>query len=172
MGGEGSCLEVHNTPRMSTAEPWTTPAWAALTAHVPKVNALHLRELLQDSGRCAALTKEFDGITLDYSRQLVTGETMGLLFDLARAVGLEESLKSMARGDKINVTEGRAVLHMALRAPKGAAPLMVEGVDVHAQVHDVQDKISAFVDRVRSGKHVGATGKPLTSVVSIGIGGR
>ncbi len=97
---------------------------------------------------------------------------MGLLFDLARAVGLEDSLKSMARGDKINVTENRAVLHMALRAPKGAPPLVVDGVDVHAQVHEVQDKISAFVDRIRSGKHVGATGKPLTSVVSIGIGGR
>lgn len=157
---------------MPTAEPWTTPAWSALTAHVPKVNELHLRDLLQDAGRCGSLSKEFDGITLDYSRQLVTGETMGLLFDLARAVGLEGSLKSMARGDKINVTESRAVLHMALRAPKGAPPLVVDGVDVHAQVHEVQDKISAFVDRIRSGKHVGATGKPLTSVVSIGIGGR
>ena len=157
---------------MSAKEIWTTPEWESLKNHVKKIEGCHLRDLLQDKSRCAALTAEFDSITLDYSRQLVTQETMSLLFSLARAAGLEERLKAMSRGDRINITENRSVLHMALRAPRGSPPLLVDGVDVHAQVHEVQDKIAAFASRVRSGKHLGATGKTLTNVVSIGIGGR
>jgi len=156
----------------SKKEIWTTPEWASLVSHVKTIEGLHLRDLMKDEERCSALSTEFDGITLDYSRQLVTKETMELLFSLARVAGVEGSLKSMSCGERINITENRSVLHMALRAPRGSAPLIVDGVDVHAQVHEVQDKISSFVSRIRSGEHRGATGKPLTNVVSIGIGGR
>ncbi len=151
---------------------WEHPAWAALKAHVPTIEATHLKELLQDAPRCAALTAQHDGLLLDFSRQRVTAETMGLLQQLGEAAGLQAKIAAMASGAKLNVTEGRSVLHMALRAPRSAPPLLVDGVDVHAEVHAVQDKVAAFAEAVRSGKHLGATGKPLTSVVSIGIGGR
>ena len=157
---------------MAASPIWKSAAWAALTAHVPEIERTHLRDLLADPARCAALTAEFDGTLLDYSRQRVTLDTMRLLHSLASEAGLSDRIRAMATGERINTTEGRAVLHMALRAPRGAPPLVVDGVDVHAQVHGVRDRIAAFVERVRSGAHVGATGKPLTSVVSIGIGGR
>ena len=148
-----------------------TPEWAALVAHVAEIEKTHLRELLQDAGRCAALTASCEGLFLDYSRQRVTAATMDHLHALAARAGLADRIRAMATGERINVTEGRAVLHAALRAPRGAPPLVVDGADVHAQVHAVRDRIAAFAERVRSGTHVGVTGKPLTNVVSIGIGG-
>lgn len=153
---------------------WQSPAWAALEAHAAalKGDAHHLRVLLQDAARCAALTAEHDGVTLDFARQRVTAETMRLLVSLAEAAGLRRKIDALASGARINVTEDRAVLHMALRAPRGSPPLLLDGTDVHADVHAVRDRVAAFAEAVRSGAHVGVTGKPLTDVVSIGIGGR
>ncbi|MBA3709605.1 MAG: glucose-6-phosphate isomerase [Planctomycetes bacterium] len=155
-----------------------TPAWKNLAAHVADIRATHLRDLMRDGARCAGLVCEHDGVVIDFSRQNVTACTMELLFDLARAAGLERKIAAMASGEKINTTENRAVLHMALRAPpaKGApssrnARLRVDGADVNAQVHEVLKRIKTFSDQVRSGTWKGATGKPLTDVVAIGIGG-
>ena len=127
---------------------------------------------MRDDARCAALTADFDGMLLDFSRQRVTEETMHRLHALAGAAKLGDRIRAMAAGERINVTEDRPVLHMALRAPRDAPPLLVDGVDVHAQVRAVRDRIAAFAERVRGGVHTGVTGKPLTNVVSIGIGGR
>eukprot|EP00168_Porphyra_purpurea_P012024 TRINITY_DN3120_c0_g1_i2.p1 TRINITY_DN3120_c0_g1~~TRINITY_DN3120_c0_g1_i2.p1 ORF type:complete len:547 (+),score=114.04 TRINITY_DN3120_c0_g1_i2:231-1643(+) len=117
-----------------------------------------------------ALYAEHDGVSLDYARQRVTKDTMHLLFDLARAADLQGKMAAMARGDRINVTEDRSVLHMALRAAKGDT-LVVDGVDVNAEVWDVLDRIRAFTERVRSGEHRGATGKVIKNVIAVGIGG-
>lgn len=140
---------------------------------------LHLRNLCSDSSRCAGLkanhsADEEHKIILDYSRQQVTGETMELLFDLADKVGLAESRKSMRAGAKINQTEGRSVLHHALRMPKGydyASVNPTEGQTILDDVHAVRDQMEAFVNKVRSNEFVGATGKPLVNYVCIGIGG-
>mmetsp|Transcript_23634 Transcript_23634/g.26956 ORF Transcript_23634/g.26956 Transcript_23634/m.26956 type:complete len:606 (+) Transcript_23634:57-1874(+) len=138
----------------------------------------HLRNLCSDSSRCAGLvaTHSTDNgarkVIIDYSRQQVSGETMELLFDLADKVGFTERRKSMRVGEKINVTEGRSVLHHALRMPKGYDYSMnPEGKAILDDVHAVRDKIEAFTNKVRSGKHVGATGKPLKNFVCVGIGG-
>ncbi len=147
-----------------------TPAWKALTAHAKQVQALHLRDLLQDGKRCAALTTEFDNIVLDQSRQNATAETKRLLLDLASAAGLQGKLKAMVSGQKINTAEGRAVLHVALRAADGTS-IIVDGQDVVPPVIAVQEQIKAFSDAVRAGKWKGTTGKTLTDVVAIGIGG-
>lgn len=152
---------------------WLSPAWAALAAHASSLSAgPHLRELLQDAARCAALVVEHDGVVLDFARQRATAETLRLLVELADAAGLRSKIDALASGARINITEDRAVLHMALRAPRGSPPLLLDGVDVHADVHAVQDRIAAFASAVRSGAHVGVTGKPLRDVVSVGIGGR
>ncbi len=163
-----------NTERISDS-----PAWKGLAGHVGDIRKTHLRELMQDGKRCAAMTAEHDGILLDFSRQNADAKTVSLLLALARQVDLPGKLAAMAAGAKINTTENRSVLHMALRAEapakkaKGAAdkPLIVDGEDVVAQVHEVLARIKTFSDRVRSGKWKGATGKPLTDVVAIGIGG-
>eukprot|EP00744_Colponema_vietnamica_P003354 GILI01005153.1.p1 GENE.GILI01005153.1~~GILI01005153.1.p1 ORF type:complete len:576 (+),score=189.27 GILI01005153.1:66-1730(+) len=147
-----------------------TPAWAALASHAEQIKGTHLRDLLSDAARNQALSVEAEGILLDFSRQQVTQETMRLLFDLARAAGLEEKVQQMFRGDKINTTENRAVLHVALRAPADAV-LCVEGKNVVPDVHEVLTRIEDFSNRVRQGQWTGATGKPLTDVVVIGIGG-
>jgi glucose-6-phosphate isomerase len=153
---------------------WDTAEWKAVASLVPSIEATHLRELFAGDGgaqRAASYFCEVDGLILDYSRQRVNPAVMTALLKLADVANVKAKIAALAVGEKVNQTEGRSALHMALRAPHTAPPLIVDGVDVHAAVHSVQDKIAVFSERVRSGEHVGATGKPLTAVVSIGIGG-
>ena len=147
------------------------PAWAALERHADEVRGLHLRDLFaSDPTRGERLAAEGAGIYLDYSKNRVTDDTLRLLLALARESGLAERTEAMFRGDRINTTENRSVLHVALRMPKGTS-LVVEGRDVVADVHEVLDRMSAFAERVRSGAWTGHTGKPIRNVVNIGIGG-
>ncbi|MFW5830065.1 MAG: glucose-6-phosphate isomerase [Planctomycetota bacterium] len=146
------------------------PAWKALKDHAREIRSLHLRDLLQDRKRCSALALEAEGIVLDCSRQNATTVTLQLLEDLARSADLPAKIAAMAAGEKINSTEGRAVLHMALRAPRSAR-ISVDGRSVMGDVHAVLDRVAAFSDRVRAGRWKGVTGKKLTDVVAIGIGG-
>src|SRR3984885_980028 len=147
------------------------PGWKALESHYQKVRELHLRQLFADDPqRGERLTTEAVGLYLDYSKNRVTDETLKLLFQLAEESGLRGRIDAMFRGDKINITENRAVLHVALRAPKGTS-ILVDGKDVVPEVHDVLDRMSAFADRVRSGKWLGHTGKRIKNVINIGIGG-
>jgi glucose-6-phosphate isomerase len=147
------------------------PAWTALGAHYEKIRGLHLRTLFAaDATRGERLTAEAVGIYLDYSKNRVTQETVALLCRLAEESGLRERIDAMFRGDKINITEDRAVLHVALRAPRGTA-IVVDGKDVVADVHAVLDAMSDFSNRVRSGAWKGHTGKRIRTVVNIGIGG-
>ena len=159
------------------AEPLTTspaverPAWKALEAHYKKVRKLHLRKLFADDPtRGERMTAEAAGIYLDYSKNRVTDETLKLLLQLAEESGLRARIDAMFRGEKINVTEKRAVLHVALRAPKGAS-ILVDGKNVVPEVHAVLDKMADFRDRVRSGDWKGHTGKRIRNVINIGIGG-
>jgi glucose-6-phosphate isomerase len=145
-------------------------SWKALREHAQAIAGTHLRDLLKDDARCAAMTAEHGGIFLDYARQNATAETLPLLLDLAREAGVERKMKAMLAAEKINVTEGRAVLHVALRAPKTES-IVLDGVNVVEEVHGVLDHIRQFSDEVRSGQRLGVTGKRLTDVVAIGIGG-
>ena len=146
-------------------------SWKALRSHYKKVREIHLRSLFaEDPGRGERMTAEASGIFLDYSKNRITDETLKLLVRLAEKSGLRERIEAMFRGDKINVTEKRAVLHIALRAPKGTS-IVVDGEDVVPQVHDVLDKMTAFTNRVRSGEWKGHTGKSIRNVINIGIGG-
>ncbi len=147
------------------------PAFAALAEHHRQVEGRHLRDLFaEDPGRAERFSAEAVGIHLDYSKNRVTDETMRLLVELAEQSGVPERRDAMFAGERINVSEDRSVLHVALRMPKGTA-LVVDGVDVVAQVHQVLDRMAAFADRVRSGEWRGHTGKPVRAVVNIGIGG-
>jgi len=147
------------------------PAWLALEAHNKSIRGLHLRQLFADDPkRGERLTAEAAGVYLDYSKNRITSETINLLLDLAEAVGLRAKIDAMFRGEKINVSEGRAVLHVALRAPRGAS-ILVDGENVVPQVHAVLDRMGDFSNRVRSGAWKGYTGKPIRNVVNIGIGG-
>jgi glucose-6-phosphate isomerase len=147
------------------------PAWKALEAHFQKVKGLQLRQLFaEDPGRGERLTAEAAGIFLDYSKNRVTDETLRLLVQLAEQSGLRERIEAMFRGEKINVTEQRAVLHVALRAPKGAS-IVVDGENVVPWVHAVLDRMADFAGRVRSGAWRGHTGKRIRNVVNVGIGG-
>jgi glucose-6-phosphate isomerase len=147
------------------------PAWKALEAHHEQVRGLHLRRLFADDpGRGDRLTAEAAGVFLDYSKNRITDETLTLLLQLAERSGLRARIEAMFRGDKINVSEKRAVLHVALRAPRGAK-IVVDGEDVVSQVHAVLDRMSDFTERVRSGTWKGHTGKRIRNVVNIGIGG-
>ena len=147
------------------------PAWAALERHADEVRGLHLRDLFaSDPTRGERLAAEGADIYLDYSKNRITDDTLRLLLALARESGLAERAEAMFRGDRINTTENRSVLHVALRMPKGTS-LVVEGRDVVADVHEVLDRMSAFAERVRSGAWTGHTGKPIRNVVNIGIGG-
>src|SRR5579862_31235 len=147
------------------------PAWNALERHAAAVRGLHLRQLFADDpGRGERLAVEAAGIYLDYSKNRVTDETLALLLRLAEESGLRERIEAMFRGDKINATEGRAVLHVALRAPRGR-PILVDGVDVVPEVHAVLDRMGEFARRVRDGGWTGHTGKRIRNVVNIGIGG-
>ena len=155
----------------ATASLTSRPAWQALEAHHAKIRGLHLRQLFaDDSGRGERLTVEGAGLFLDYSKNRITDETLKLLVQLAEESGLRQRTEAMFRGDKINVTENRAVLHVALRAPKGQS-IVVDGVDVVPQVHAVLDKMTDFANRVRSGGWTGHTGQRIRNVVNIGIGG-
>jgi glucose-6-phosphate isomerase len=147
------------------------PAWSALKTHQPTIRELHLRQIFADDpGRGERLTAEAEGLFLDYSKNRVTDETLGLLLRLAEEAGLRNRIDAMFRGEKINVTEDRAVLHVALRAPKGQK-IFVDGEDVVPAVHAVLDKMSAFSERIRSGSWTGHTGKRIRNIVNIGIGG-
>ena len=147
------------------------PAWKALQDHSQKVKSLHMRNLFADDPqRAERFSLEALGIYLDYSKNRITGETIPLLLDLAKSSGLQGRIEAMFRGDKINITEQRAVLHVALRAPKNQS-ILVDGENVVPKVHQVLDKMSAFADRVRSGEWKGHTGKRIRNVVNIGIGG-
>ena len=123
-----------------------------------------------DPGRGERLTAEAAGLFLDYSKNRVTDETLRLLLQLAEESALKARIEAMFRGDKINVTEGRSVLHVALRAPRGES-IVVDGEDVVPQVHAVLDRMADFADRIRSGAWKGHTGKPIKNIVNIGIGG-
>jgi glucose-6-phosphate isomerase len=157
---------------MTTLLPLTErPAWKALAAHQPTVAPLHLRKLFADDPkRGERLSLEAVGLYLDYSKHRVTDETLKLLVQLAEQSGVRERIDAMFRGEKINVSEERAVLHVALRAPKGAS-IVVDGENVVPHVHEVLDKMTAFSNRVRSGEWKGHTGKPIRNVVNVGIGG-
>ena len=146
-------------------------AWKALDAHYKKIRKLHLRRLFaEDPQRGERLTAEAVGMYLDYSKNRITDETVRLLLQLAHESGLRSRIDAMFQGEKINVTEKRAVLHVALRAPKGQS-IIVDGEDVVPQVHAVLDKMAAFSNRVRSGEWKGHTGKPIRNVINVGIGG-
>jgi glucose-6-phosphate isomerase len=147
------------------------PAWAALAEHYDNVGGLHLRELFAaDPARGERLTAQAAGVYLDYSKNRVTDETLVLLVELARQSGLPERIKAMFAGQRINTTENRSVLHVALRMPR-TATLVVDGTDVVAGVHEVLDAMARFARQVRSGQWLGFTGKPIKNVVNIGIGG-
>ena len=157
---------------MSRTLPLTSrPSWKALQAHQQKIRDVHLRKLFADDARRGErMTAEAAGIFLDYSKNRVTDETLALLRALAEESGLRERIDAMFRGDKINVTENRAVLHVALRAPRGAS-ITVDGKNVVPEVHAVLDAMSDFANRVRSGAWKGHTGKRIRNVINIGIGG-
>jgi glucose-6-phosphate isomerase len=146
-------------------------AWKALEAHYPKVRDLHLRSLFaEDPLRGERLAAEAIGIYLDYSKNRITDETVEILLQLAEESGLRSRINAMFRGEKINVTEKRAVLHVALRAPQGQS-IIVDGENVVPGVHAVLDKMADFSNRVRSGNWKGHTGKPIRNVINVGIGG-
>jgi glucose-6-phosphate isomerase len=156
---------------MTTTPLRDRPAWAALEKHYDEIRDVHLRDLFaNDPERGERLTAEAVGLYLDYSKNRVTDETLRLLVALAEESGLAERRDAMFRGDRINTTENRSVLHVALRMPKGTS-LVVEGVDVAADVHEVLDRMAAFSERIRSGEWKGHTGKPIRNVVNVGIGG-
>ena len=146
-------------------------SWKALGTHYESIRNVHLRTLFADDpGRGERFTIEAAGLFLDYSKNRITGETVALLCQLARECGLDSRIEAMFRGDKINVTEGRAVLHVALRTPRSKV-IMVDDRDVVADVHAVLERMADFSERVRSGAWKGYTGKPIRNVVNIGIGG-
>src|SRR5215831_18727208 len=157
---------------MSRTLPLTSrPSWKALQAHQEKIRDVHLRKLFADDARRGErMTAEAAGIFLDYSKNRVTDETLALLRALAEESGLKERIEAMFRGEKINVTENRAVLHVALRAPKGAS-ISVDGKNVVPEVHTVLEKMADFANRVRGGGWKGHTGRRILNVINIGIGG-
>jgi glucose-6-phosphate isomerase len=146
-------------------------AWKALASHCKTIKTAHLRKLFTaDPKRGQHMTAQAAGLFLDYSKNRVSNETLRLLFELARESGLRTAIDAMFKGDKINVTENRAVLHVALRAPKGAS-IVVDGKNVVPEVHAVLDKMAGFCKRVRTGGWKGHTGKRIRNIVNIGIGG-
>ena len=147
------------------------PAWKELEKHSRAICDVHLRDLFaKDPGRASRFSLEAVGLFLDFSKNRITDETMALLLELARQSGLQERIEAMFTGEKINLTENRSVLHVALRAPK-TEKIYSDGVDVVPEVHAVLDKMAAFSQRVRSGAWKGFTGKRIRNVINIGIGG-
>jgi len=158
---------------MTTHRPMLTdrPAWHALAEHYEQVKGLHLRDLFADDrARGERLVVDGAGLSLDYSKNRVTDETIRLLVELAEQSGLADRTAAMFAGEPINVSEHRSVLHVALRMPRSES-LVVDGVDVVAQVYEVLERMSSFSERVRSGAWTGHTGRPIRNVVNIGIGG-
>ena len=157
---------------MSTDTPLTArPAWKDLTAHYERIRPQHLRALFAaDPTRGERLTAEAAGLYLDYSKNRITDETLALLVRLAEESGLPARIEAMFRGDTINVTERRAVLHVALRALRDAS-IVVDGANVVPRVHAVLNKMAGFAEAIRTGTWRGHTGKPIRNVVNIGIGG-
>src|SRR5689334_3835344 len=146
-------------------------SWKALQVHRNDIGGKHLRSLFAaDPARGERLTADAGGIHLDYSKNRITDDTVRLLCRLAEECGLRDRIEAMFRGDKINVTENRAVLHVALRAPRGTS-ILVDGNDVVPEVHAVLDRMADFSNRVRSGAWKGHTGKRIRNVINIGIGG-
>ncbi|KAJ7515015.1 hypothetical protein O6H91_23G068600 [Diphasiastrum complanatum] len=145
-------------------------AWQDLKNHVTEINNTHLRDLLSDEERLKSFIIEHDGVVVDFSRQRATKETLTKLFSLAKEAKLKEKIDKLFAGDHINATENRSVLHVALRAPRDVV-ITSEGKNVVPDVWNVLDKIKVFSNKIREGSLVGATGKPLTDVVAIGIGG-
>ncbi|MDJ0867382.1 MAG: glucose-6-phosphate isomerase [Myxococcota bacterium] len=151
--------------------PTEQPAWKSLAEHRAKIEGLHLRDLFrEDPERGERLTLDAVGLYLDYSKNRTTDQTLALLLDLARQSGLRERIDAMFRGDRINTTEDRAVLHVALRAPREAS-IELDGHDVVPGVHEVLDRAAAFAERLRSGDWKGHTGRRIRNVVNLGIGG-
>src|SRR5919199_3260189 len=147
------------------------PAWQALATHYAQLRPVHLRQLFGDDPRRGErFAVEGAGLYFDYSKHRITDETLKLLLDLAAECDLRGHIDAMFRGEKINVTEQRAVLHVALRAPRGAS-IIVDGENVVPEVHAVLDRMAAFADQVRSGDWTGHTGQRIRNVVNIGIGG-
>jgi glucose-6-phosphate isomerase len=147
------------------------PAWSALAQHYEQIRDAHLRDLFaSDATRGERLSAQAAGLYLDYSKNRITDETLELLANLADQSGLAERIRAMFAGERINATENRPVLHAALRMPRDAT-LIVDGVDVVAEVHEVLDRMAAFCERIRSGDWRGSTGLPITAIVNIGIGG-
>jgi len=164
-------LTMTTSPTHTTQPLTERPAWRALGDHYQQIRDVHLRTLFaEDPQRGERLTVEAAGLYLDYSKNRVTDDTVRLLLQLAEESGLRARIDAMFSGEKINVTENRAVLHVALRAPAGAS-IVVDGEDVVPGVHQVLDKMAAFADRVRGGDWTGYTGKRIRNVVNIGIGG-
>src|SRR5262245_33503260 len=159
-------LDLHVNQQLTSRK-----SWKALEDHYKKVSRLHLRDLFKnDPGRGERLTAEAAGLFLDYSKNRITDETLKLLIQLAEESALRSRIEAMFHGEKINITEHRAVLHAALRAPKGTS-IMVDGSNVVPQVHAVLDKMSRFCNRVRGGEWKGFSGKRIGNVINIGIGG-
>ena len=161
------------TAGVSTQRPGLTmlPAWRALEAHVEQMRDVHLRSLFAaDPSRGERFAVEAAGLYLDYSKNHVTDETVRLSWSLADACGLRERIEAMFRGDRINTTEGRAVLHVALRAPRGET-ILLDGEMSCPHVHEVLDRMAAFADQVRDGRWRGHTGRRVRTVINIGIGG-
>jgi glucose-6-phosphate isomerase len=156
---------------MTLIKPTATPAWQALTVHYDKIKTLHLREMFaKDPGRGERFVAEGAGLYLDYSKNRITDETLGLLLRLAEERGVAAWRDAMFRGEKINITEGRAAFHVALRAPKGSV-MRIDDHDVVPGVHAVLDHMGEFAQRLRDRTWRGHTGKPIRNVVNIGIGG-
>ena len=158
-------------------QPASTPALTAtarfqsLQAHSASLREVHLRQLFAaDPARFASMTVDAAGLLLDYSKNRIDATALALLMDLARERGVEAQREAMFTGEKINLTEHRAVLHTALRAPRGTQ-LVVDGQDIDADVQDVLQRVKAFTDKVRNGSWLGYTGKPICDIVNIGIGG-
>src|SRR5216117_3285075 len=169
--GQTGSEQMKGRPMTGTLPLTARPAWKSLEAHHEKIRDLHLRTLFADDAKHGErLTAEAVGVFLDYSKNRVTDDTLALLRRLAEECGLRERIDAMFRGDKINVTEARAVLHVALRAPRGAS-IIVDGKNVVPEVHAVLDAMADFATRVRSGAWKGHTGKLIRNVVNIGIGG-
>jgi glucose-6-phosphate isomerase len=167
--------DAGSEPAMTTTAPTPPltrrPAWQALQRHYQQIKDLHLRDLFaHDPGRGQRLTAEAVGLYLDYSKHRITDETLRLLLQLAAECGLRERIDAMFRGDAINVTERRAVLHVALRAPRDQT-IVVDGVNVVPEVHAVLDKMADFATRVRAGTWIGHTGRRIRNVINVGIGG-
>ena len=156
---------------MTTTPLTERPAWKALSTNQEDIKATHLRQLFaEDPERGERFSVEAAGLFLDYSKNRITSKTLQLLLQLAEESGLREKIDAMFRGDRINISEDRSVLHVALRAPRGES-IVVEGKDVVPEVHAVLDKMTAFANRVRSGEWKGHTGKAIRNIVNIGIGG-